>query len=86
MNAVWDLDWQSPFTFASCDIDGAMFFSDIRLVNRPHFKYTGHKVAIICKIQRYTDCLRWDPDNQLLVSCSSDATVKVSIEIVFPSF
>lgn len=43
-SAVWDFDWQSENTFASCDMSGKMFFGDIRLVDRPQFAYTGHQV------------------------------------------
>lgn len=41
---VWDFQWQSGNTFASCDVSGKVFFGDIRLVNIPQFAYTGHKV------------------------------------------
>ncbi|EFX71321.1 hypothetical protein DAPPUDRAFT_308939 [Daphnia pulex] len=75
-SAVWDFDWQSENTFASCDMSGKMFFGDIRLVDRPQFAYTGH--------QGWVKCLQWDNERFLLASCSSDKTVKIWTPFVPP--
>ncbi|KAI9552108.1 hypothetical protein GHT06_022445 [Daphnia sinensis] len=75
-SAVWDIQWQSENTFASCDISGKMFFGDIRLLNKPQFAYTGHK--------DWVKCLHWDPEHFLLASCSVDTTVKIWTPLVPP--
>ncbi|KAL4154116.1 hypothetical protein QTP88_001949 [Uroleucon formosanum] len=65
---VLDVDWQSNYSFASCSAD--KYIHVCRLgIDRPVKSFQGHTNDI--------NAVKWDPQRNLLASCSDDMTLKI---------
>ena len=65
---ILDVDWQSNDTFASCSTDKEINICRIG-ENRPIQTFKGHDDEV--------NAIRWDPQGQLLASCSDDHFMKI---------
>ncbi|XP_063601259.1 F-box-like/WD repeat-containing protein TBL1XR1 [Penaeus indicus] len=63
-----DVDWQSNNSFASCSTDQCIHVCQLG-ENRPIKSFQGHTNEV--------NAIKWDPQGNLLASCSDDMTLKV---------
>ncbi|ROT72067.1 putative F-box-like/WD repeat-containing protein TBL1XR1 [Penaeus vannamei] len=63
-----DVDWQSNNSFASCSTDQCIHVCQLG-ENRPIKSFQGHTNEV--------NAIKWDPQGNLLASCSDDMTLKI---------
>ena len=88
---ILGVDWKNDTIFATCSLDRQIFVHEVGK-KQPLAKFSGHKVppckqlarAHVCvSRQRLTppqdevNAITWDPQGQLLASCSDDHTAKI---------
>lgn len=63
-----DVDWQSNTSFASCSTDMRIHVCKL-FVDKPIKSFSGHSNEV--------NAIKWDPQGNLLASCSDDMTLKI---------
>lgn len=71
-----DVDWQSNNSFASCSTDQCIHVCQLG-ENRPIKSFQGHTNEV--------NAIKWDPQGNLLASCSDDMTLKVKGDLPLAS-
>lgn len=63
-----DVDWQTNTSFASCSTDMRIHVCKL-FVDKPIKSFSGHRNEV--------NAIKWDPQGNLLASCSDDMTLKI---------